>query len=169
MNVYLDVDGVLNAVSLATPASWGWGESECVRVNGGQIRYSPLLVQRFNALAARPDVQVHWLTTWLDLAPKMLAGAIGLAGESWPVLGEREYQRLDGTWWKLPAASDHFLARRDDRAVWIDDDLLYDGGARRWAEPYVASGALLLVAPETRCGLTRAQFDAIEAWIGGTR
>lgn len=169
VDIYLDVDGVLNAVCPDTPQTWGWGESECVTVKGFPIRYSPKMVDRFNALAARDDVQVHWLTTWLRDAPEMLCRKIGLDGCGWPVLGAAEWaaprKMSDYSWWKLPAARAHFLSN-GNRAVWIDDDLT-DFAAQEWAAPHVADGTLLLVTPLTHRGLTLAEFDAIEAWIGG--
>lgn len=165
-DIYLDVDGVLNAVSPSTPRSWGWGESECVTVNGFPIRYSPLLVERLNALAAREDVTVWWLTTWERDAATLLAPAIGLNGSAWEVLGTDEHysKELADGWWKWHAVVDHFLSS-GTRAVWIDDDLGFDRKAQEWAAMHVADGTLLTVSPATHRGLTVAEFDAIESWI----
>ena len=168
VDIYLDVDGVLNAVSPSTPRTWGWGESECVTVNGFPIRYSPMMVDRFNVLAARDDVTVWWLTTWEHDAASLLAPAIGLDGGTWDVLGaESHYSKeLAGGWWKWHALVDHFLSH-GRRAVWIDDDLSYDREAQEWAARHVADGTLLTISPLTHRGLTLTEFDAIEAWIDG--
>lgn len=168
-DIYLDVDGVLNAVSVRDPESWGWGGSNVVRANGFSIRYSPVAVERLNALAARPDVHMRWLTTWLNDAPQLLAPMIGLEGQGWPVLGQDEHDDAMrsgvGPWWKFSAVRRHFETT-GHRAVWIDDDLGYDEQARGWAAPYVDDGSLLLVQPLTHVALTKAEFDGIEAWIG---
>ncbi len=167
VDVYLDVDGVLNA--LHSKPGWGWSE-ESMRaevINGFLIRWSTELVGRLNDLAALPHVQFHWLTTWLDLAPQMIAPPLGLKGaEEWPVLGAEDHdaprKMSDYSWWKLHAARRH-AEETGHRVVWIDDDL-YDTSARQWAT--TLGDRIMLVQPDYNHGVTKPMMEKIEEWVG---
>lgn len=163
VDVYLDVDGVLNAVTSRDP-DWGWSPRSVRRqtIAGFPICWSAELIDRLNALAACPGVHFHWLTTWEHDAPQILAGKIGLVGSQWPVIGtqERYSKELTGGWWKLTALRD--VASKDRRIVWIDDDLI-DSSARAWAS--TLRERILLVQPDVRVGLTKDMMTGIEQWI----
>lgn len=166
VDVYLDVDGVINAVypSDSSP-EWGWSRpGENRRASGFPIHYSPELVAALNELAARPHVRFHWLTTWLDHAPRYLTRRIGLHGKDWPVVGKMHmYSRDAGiSWWKLAAIQEH--VDPSNRIVWIDDDLI-DDGAREWAASL--GDRILLVQPDPYVGITKDMFKFIDDWIEG--
>lgn len=164
-DVFLDVDGVINAVTWKrekeVPA--GWPEHKQVKVNGFTITYAPELINRLNALAARDDVTFHWLTTWEHDAPNILSEQIGLNGKDWPVLVDPRpsVKFSDYSWWKLYAAKKHALDS-ENRIVWIDDDL-YDTTAREWLATQGAR--ILAVQPSSHIGVTRDLMDNIEHWI----
>ncbi len=167
VDVYLDVDGVLNAVwAGSTAPNWGWVDvSLCTeRILGFPITWSAQLIDRLNALAERPHVHFHWLTTWFFDAPNVLCDRIGLKGQGWPVLGAEDFgsPRALAEWWKLSAAR----AAADGsgrRVLWIDDDLL-DRPALEWAE--TLGDRIMLVLPSTRVGITTDMMTAIEEWVG---
>lgn len=160
VHVYLDVDGVLNAVTSKRTPAWGWGESEVVKVNGFQIRYSPAMIARLNALAE--SVQFFWLTTWLSDAPRLLCPQLGLDGEAWPVLDAEEPP--GAPWWKLTAIRDHVNATAPEQVFWIDDDISFDHMAKEWiaAEPRVTG-----ISPRTDVGLTTEGLGLIETETKG--
>lgn len=159
-DVFLDVDGVLNAVTPWTP-EWDWDCSPERRgIAGFGICWAPPLIERLNALAARPHVQFHWLTTWLDDAPRKLCSQIGLNGSDWPVIGHQEYLAVRQGWWKLPAIQGS--VREGHRVVWIDDDLI-DTTAREWAK--TLGPQIMLVQPNPHVGLTQQMVEFIQAWI----
>lgn len=155
--VYLDVDGVLNAVHYARP-SWGWtGPEAVISVNKFSIRVSTELVAAINALAAQPHVRMHWLTTWEDDAPNDLCPAIGLNGRDWPVLRrENRHEPTSMAWWKFHVIREHLP--NGQRAIWIDDDLKSDRPAAEWLadNPNVTP-----VCPRTELGVTRRQMRLI--------
>ena len=165
VDVYLDVDGVLNVLPDSHYLQkWGWGHryrNDLALLADGtfKITWSPELVERINALAARPDVTIHWLTTWLTEAPSVLCDLVGVAGHDWSVVGAAEFEDLVQEWWKLDAIRNHAGA---NRIVWADDDLTYSHGAKRWAEQ---RGGTLLVETDPRRGITREQMEKIEAFI----
>lgn len=163
VDVYLDVDGVLNAVTGSLP-QWGWSAEShrCTRVNGFLISWSTELIDRLNALAVQPHVNFHWLTTWLRDAPEILADKIGLHGKDWPVIGETQYASISyPDWWKLSAAQTA-ATESGRRVVWIDDDLSHPP-AREWA--VTLGESIMLVQPDTRVGVTKDMMDMIEAWV----
>jgi hypothetical protein len=167
VDVYLDVDGVLNAVwAGSTVPDWGWveGSLRTERILGFPITWSALLIDRLNALAERPHVHFHWLTTWFYDAPNVLCDRIGLRGQDWPVLGAEDFHspRAVTDWWKLPPA--RAAAEGSGRRVlWIDDDLL-DRGALEWA--MTLGDRIMLVLPSTGVGITKDMMSTIEEWVG---
>lgn len=159
--VYVDVDGVLNAVTSSPPA-WGWGAHSDAVVNGFPIRWSPELVEVLNEVTAAPGVEAYWLTTWEHDAPKMLAPAIGLKGEDWPVVGTEHHYSLElqNGWWKLVALRDH-LGDFDGPVLWLDDDIRFDPVARRWL---AEAPNVTAMSPRTELGITRRQARIIRDW-----
>lgn len=151
--IYLDVDGVLNAVSRHRP-QWGWGDPARVEVNGWPITYSPELVAVINNLSNAPGLDIFWLTTWCHDAPSKLVPALGLLGSEWPVVGYEHWKKSDpNIWWKLPAIQEH-LDGFEGRVLWIDDDLHYVPEALAWVngQPSIAT-----LCPRTELGITLAQ------------
>lgn len=160
--IYLDVDGVLNAISGRTPAKRyvGWEEYREVHVKGFRIHYAPALIAALNELAAREDVTFKWLTTWKHDAAQRLSDAIGLNGQDWEVLDGDLHAWGGDTWWKLTAIrNDH-----DGRAIWIDDDISAELPAMEWA----ANHDLLLISPSMYEGLTKRDMEAITAHLDNT-
>jgi hypothetical protein len=167
VDVYLDVDGVLNAVwAGSTAPKWGWADLSLRTelILGFPITWSAQLIDRLNVLAERPHVHFHWLTTWFYDAPNVLCDRIGLQGQDWPVLGAEEVHspRAMTHWWKLPAARAAAEAS-GRRVLWIDDDLL-DLRALEWAK--TLGDRIMLVLPSTRVGITKDMMTTIEEWVG---
>lgn len=167
VNLYVDVDGVLNAVSWHAP-DWDWPDDQISQVDGFPIRWSATMVARLNRLAARPEVTPYWLTTWGRRAAEILSPGLGVEGGDWVVLGDRERERAIDTlaggasWWKLDAIRAHLP--HGTAAVWIDDDLRRDPDALAWVEE---RGDVLAVAPATAFALTPQHFERIEAFVEG--
>lgn len=162
--IYLDVDGVLNAVSGRQPSKRivGWDDYREVFVKGFRIHYAPALIEALNALAAREDVTIKWLTTWKHDAANKLSEAIGLNGQDWDVLDGDLHAWGGHAWWKLTAIrNDH----DGGRAIWIDDDISKELPAMEWAH---ATGQILIVSPSTVQGLTKDDVEAITEFIDNT-
>ena len=165
MNLYVDVDGVLNAVSWHAP-DWDWPDAQLSQVDGYPIRWSASMVARLNRLADRADVTAYWLTTWGRRAAEILSPALGVEGADWSVVGDTERARAVDTlvgsarWWKLDAIRAHLPGGTP--AVWIDDDLCRDPDALGWVEE---RGDVLPVSPATEFALTPQHFEQIEAYV----
>lgn len=167
--IYLDVDGVLNAVSKKTPALslTGWENWQTKPVNGWPILYSPDMIDALNELADRDDVTFKWLTTWTDDAAQVLSPAIGIHGETWGVLhGDQHAWGGKQGWWKLEAirADVATSSRGGKRFIWIDDDLSAEREACDWLR---ARADVLGVSPSISRGLTRGDVESIRAFIAG--
>ena len=161
----LDVDGVLNALRHELPASWRRGT-----FNGYVLSWDPTVVARLRELHESGRVELQWLTTWTELADRLLAEPMGLPR------GLRTHGREDVLptgfggrlgrapgWWKLAAARAVADAEPDRRIVWIDDDLAFQ--AADTSEWLAANGQVLVVAPEVGTGLTHEELDRVEAWL----
>lgn len=163
--IYLDVDGVLNAVTRKnpTPAAVGWPEDgwETAPINGYPIRWNRELITALNELAAREDVTFKWLTTWTHDAAKILSPAIGINGQDWEVL-DRDSDGPFRPWWKLEAIRADVEAESPDKFIWIDDDLSAEREALEWLNGR-AEG--LGISPFMREGLTCCDIDQITVFI----
>jgi hypothetical protein len=161
VSLYLDVDGVICPFGATGTTDWGsrWQISAAGLL---EVAYAGELVESLNTLSIRPGLRCVWLTSWEEMAPDYLCPAIGLAGQEWPVLTS---DGLGGgeSWWKLRALQRDIEASAPDRAVWIDDQLDYEAEARAWAS--IIGTRLLLISPHPRRGLSRAELDAVRAFL----
>ena len=161
ISLYLDVDGVICPFGATGSTDWGsaW---RCSDAGLLEVSYAAELVSALNELAGRPDLRFVWLTSWEDMAPEFLCPAIGLAGRDWPVLAS---DGLGGgaSWWKLLAIQRDLETLPPERAVWIDDQLDFEREARAWAR--YLGGRLLLISPHPRRGLSRAEVEAVGAFL----
>lgn len=165
--IYLDVDGVLNAVTTASDRlrkATGWEAWETKPVNRWPILWAPELIAELNELAAREDVTFKWLTTWTDDAAKILSPAIGINGQGWEVLhGDQHAWGGKHGWWKLEAIRADVETTNPERFIWIDDDLSMEGVALDWLSGFPEG---LGVSPFCSEGLRRDDLDAIRNFIG---
>ena len=69
----LDVDGVLNAVRRDLPEGWRRGT-----FNGYVLSWDPTVIARLRALHESGRVELQWLTTWTEMADRLLAEPMGL-------------------------------------------------------------------------------------------
>lgn len=164
MTVYLDVDGVLNAVTKRVPTSTGWGEYQRKKVNSFPIMYAPALIEAINNLASRDDVTFKWLTTWEHDAAEDLSPAIGINGRDWEVLGGDQHAYRGADWWKLEAVQKDVATTKPDQFVWIDDDFKDERHAIEWMLDQTNGYP---ISPNMRDGLTREHLDEIRALVGG--
>ena len=162
--IYLDVDGVLNAVSKRTPSLkiTGWENWKTKPVNGWPILYSPDMVALINDLAAREEVTFKWLTTWEDDAAKVLSPAIGINGQEWEVLhGDQHAWGGERGWWKLDAIRADVEATDAERVAWIDDDIKAEPAAIEWIN---SRDDVLGISPRTSHGIDREDLERIERY-----
>jgi HAD domain in Swiss Army Knife RNA repair proteins len=161
VSLYIDVDGVLCPFGATGRTDWGTAWS----IAGAgllEVSYAVELVKALNDLAGRPDLRFVWLTSWESLAPEFLCPAIGLAGQEWPVLAGEGLGSGDG-WWKLQAIQQDLETSTSDRAVWIDDQLDFERAAQGWAA--FLGARLLLISPDPRRGLSRADLASVQAFL----
>lgn len=149
--VYLDVDGVVSALS----PTHGFGDGMPFELFGDELILSSRLGDRLRAL----DAGLRWLTTWGPDA-NLIAAAMDLP--DLPVAGLPPMDATAGGPWKFDVVRAQVEIERRP-FVWIDDEAIPDGTAA-WAEsmdvPY------LLVEPDPERGLTPTEVDAVEAFIG---
>lgn len=160
--IYLDVDGVLNAVQKRNPSATGWSLWESKPVNGWPILFSPELIAELNAIAALPDVTFKWLTTWTDDAAKMLSPAIGINGQDWEVLDGDQHGWRGRDWWKLQAIQADVLSTEPDQFIWIDDDISAERSAIEWVD---GRNNGYTISPFTVEALTREHIEEIKALV----
>lgn len=165
--IYLDVDGVLNAVSKRTPSLkiTGWDDWTIKRVGRWPIHHSPAMIAELNALAARDDVTFKWLTTWEDDAAKVLSPAIGLNGQDWEVLHGDQHAWRGANWWKLQAIRADVEAGAGN-FIWIDDDISAEDHAIDWA---LSRDDVLTLSPSSTQALTLEDLNFAKSFIAATQ
>jgi hypothetical protein len=162
----LDVDGVVNALRFEPPDGWQRG-----LFDGFLITWDPTVTARLRELHESGRVEIQWLTTWAENADLLLAEPMGLPrglrAHARPGIAPTGFGGAHPAahgWWKLAAAREVAEAEPDRRIIWIDDDLAdqaAETGEWLGVHPHV-----LVVAPDVFEGLTHAQLDEIEAWLG---
>lgn len=164
INIYLDVDGVLNALSSGAPRNnthWfgDWGSK---RIEGFPILWSKELIEEINTLTERDDITVKWLTTWGDLAALSLSPKIGLKGENWEFLVSEDM--LDPyRWWKLFKIQEDIEKTNPEKVIWIDDDIPFERNAKEWVTTLATP--IHAVHPRSEHGLSRYQWNGIIDFI----
>lgn len=164
--IYLDVDGVLNAVSKRTPSVKisGWDDWTIKRVGRWPIHHSPAMIAELNALAAREDVTLKWLTTWEDAAANELSPAIGINGQEWEVLHGDQHAWHGPDWWKLQAIRADVEASAGN-FIWIDDDISAERHAIEWAH---GRDDVMILSPASSQALTREDLNFAKSFISAT-
>lgn len=163
--IYLDVDGVLNAFSGRPPKNntqWH-GEWSKATVEGFPILWSHELVEAFNSLAERDDVEIKWLTTWQESAATELAPVLGLNGGDWFYFTTEDLDDMVN-WWKLVEIQKDIEETAPDKVVWIDDDINYDSATKVWLS--TTRVPVLAICPNSNHGVSKKHMDAIIDFIG---
>jgi HAD domain in Swiss Army Knife RNA repair proteins len=188
----LDVDGVLNVVTLAPDATlwprWRRGVARTDdRSRAWPITWSPDVIDRLTDLLTARRVEIAWLTTWGEDANDELAALLGLpqlpvagcppsrvvtsgglSGTGRPasthaeVAGADAADPLTGRWWKFGALRRLYAVDPGRPLVWTDDDLALEPQVTAWMRAHTTS---LLVAPDPRHGLTPQHLIAIDRFL----
>lgn len=134
-----------------------------------RFHYDPAVIEAIKRWAAMEAVEVHWLTTWGQLAPDLLAPQLGLP--ALPLFAERtsidEYRNIP---WKRRAVQGYveefLLAGSPARLVWIDD---FDAsGADKRLREMRNPGLLvdsLVVESANHLGLISGEIKKVEAFL----
>lgn len=165
--IYLDVDGVLNALSktnLAETSGWPEESWSSKKIRGYIIRWSSELVGALNTIDERDDVEFIWLTTWGLWAKDHISPGIGINGSEWRYLTdgvqESSIHGFSRTWWKLIAIQED-VEEFDGTILWIDDDFSYYPDAMEWA---VRKG-VNVIQPHWSSGLTEGHVELINSLL----
>ena len=160
-NIYIDMDGVLNAISTKPPkqnTQW-YGDWNTATVKGYPILWSTELIAELNTLSERGDVQFIVLSTWREEALTVLAPVLGLNTHGWDFIHVPDTSMfVYSAWWKLEEIQTHLEESKPEKAVWIDDDILYYQPAMDWG--YSVSN-LKIVCPHTPHGLSKPHLSGI--------
>ena len=155
-HLYLDIDGVLNAVGWSGAHTPPWDD---LCRPGPALTYSPGLVRGLNQVIANtPELEVFWLTSWEEEAAQF--------GERLGLAGAAEWRWLPASgagrgleWEKYLSIREHVEATRPSRVVWCDDELATEPDVSRWA----ASVGIHTVSPTWL--LTPNQVDSIREYF----
>ncbi|WP_062077197.1 hypothetical protein [Demequina globuliformis] len=175
--VYIDVDGVINAQPDSPDDLEHWPPDTWQRrhvnfgapMGSGTLTWNLAAIDSLHMIENTPDVHMWWCTTWGNYAVELLAPNIGI-GHDWRVAPwhvRNTPSSLD--WWKA-AHVRHALQHSDDRVVWIDDEITQWQTSQRNSGndgelAWLNTDRLLTICPNTRCGLTPEHFNEIEAFL----
>jgi hypothetical protein len=147
----LDVDGVLNVVRMDLDGGYVRADT-----GYGPVNYHPAITARIAALHAGGQVDIRWLTTWMERT-RYLAEAVGLPANL-PIIGRHLF--FKGDWWKAVAAREVADQHPDRLIIWTDDDLNHSYGAGEL--DWVINRRMLRISPDHGIGLTAEHMTMIE-------
>lgn len=150
MIIFLDIDGVLNALGGKRSSDWPDAKKHEVLYDGQHIELW-LSRELGDRLASLPATIV-WVTTWQDEAWKV-GDIVGINAAYLPL----------GKGWKLHAVGE-YLGRAPAPFVWIDDYEVDDWSESTLRDVY-PDLPMLLVSPASHSGITRSQLDDIERFV----
>lgn len=158
LRILLDVDGVINRGSLSP-------ETSDLRAGGADLIVHPGLIEALRALSQRDDLEIGWLSTWLE-HPEALDELEAVLGVSFlrPEVHPGSRACWSASWWKLPTL--HGFLEEGDAWVWVDDDLSpdpQDSTRRMLADRYQRRGRPVSVSGRT--GLTPEQLAELVEWL----
>lgn len=168
---FLDIDGVINAVTRATPEGFSAGyASPAPDDHKYKIQWNPEVVKRIQEMHDSGLVNVMWLTTWGSGANGALRELVGLcelevAGEppSYASGGYNYYQANPRGWWKLGVVQRFYAENPKRKYVWTDDDLALEPEARAFIE----GKNIFAIAPNEARSLSLRDLELIEAFLSG--
>lgn len=158
--IFLDFDGVINAVSGKPPTNLHpketWKQTICTEKKDYPIMYSTVVVDFINELSKTNDI--YWLTTWRSYTHQF-EEKLGLV--ELPYIDEEGLPVVDGEWWKLTVARDFIKEHvdADEKIVWIDDDLRYSRSKEAHA---LGQYNILYVGPAMQHGLSIKEMRQIK-------
>ena len=156
---FLDVDGVVNALSRPAPIGYQITNANTMG-RGWRIVFSREVVDFINRVNREGLAEVRWLTTWQQDAHRELAPAVGL--DAFPAYDDPQEIESPMSWWKGTIVVDELLAHGRP-FVWTDDDI-DDDTAIDFSEEPVPS---LLIAPDPSTGLNSRDLTRIEHFLNG--
>jgi len=152
MDLYLDVDGVVNALSKNHPNTWEqWRVQIAHPVDGDfSIRWSPDMVERLNGLG----LNVLWVTTWQHDAEVWIQNMTGIEASGVLPLDYEHYDRMA----KFTAVYQHRYLREGEPFIWIDDVDI----PRKAKEVFPEA---LLIRPTANYGITPGHIREMREFI----
>lgn len=159
VRIFLDVDGVLNSYPVPEPR-FKREKRRAVHAWNYELHYRPHIVQLMERFLRRRHAQLVWLSTWSRLCTEEIEPKLGFtrryAVEAMPDSSFNYYADDPHTWWKAKAVEKFLRDNPDDRAIWIDDDLVHTTTLEHFTTLF--GDRLLMIAPEYSTGLTEAHF-----------
>lgn len=157
--LYLDVDGVLNALDARRSR---WPDVVTVHetpVPGGRA-YQLHLSAAMGAALAALEVEIRWATTWAHAAGPCISHHVGLP----PDLAVSCTPDDPASHFKGEAIRAEVEAERRP-FIWVDDEAI-SRTWKRWAAQVRDDGVPnLLVEPDTRRGLTPDDVERMATWV----
>lgn len=155
--IFLDVDGVLNALPRHIEHLTDFSDFVTKEAGGWPITHSQEMGRRLRAL----DADIIWLTTWCmdDMCNKWIG----------PLFGWERFDRLwsdKAGWWKSHALQ-AYVQDTPRPFIWLDDDL--SDAEKHHEVDWLATYKLpyLAISPDPRKGLTLSQFTRMEEFLAG--
>lgn len=154
--LFLDIDGVLNRIS-SHGDTWPDFELHKLAPFNGNTFYLWLSKSMATELISLP-VDIVWLTTWAEEAPRLVAPILGMP--EYPVAGFGT-DMTEGRGSKLGCVEWWMDTHGERPFIWIDDDAIPHFAAEDFKE---VGWNALLIEPNYTVGITWDHINAIRAF-----
>jgi hypothetical protein len=170
---FLDIDGVINAITYACPDGFSEGSASPGEPHGSySIKWNPVIIEAIKELHDKGVVEVQWLTTWGSGANGDLRELVGLdelkvAGEpplyAWGGYNKNSYTTMEDrpSWWKHAVVQKFHEENPSRKIVWTDDDLAFEKEASNW----VKGKKILAIAPRQAETLRMTDIARIRSFL----
>lgn len=160
LNLFLDIDNVLNAGFAFYFESKAWPDFKYVDKSTKREIISPKMIEQLNDFIAEYDPKVYIVSNREERSQEFCQ-LIGLRGtENWPWLNATV--DIDGMWGKFHSVVHTVTAANGEvaPAIWLDDDIADEHDAELWA----AENGVLAIAPRQEHGITPGQLAQMRAY-----
>ncbi len=155
----LDVDGVLNAVKPGRVWKAAPFHATVTVDVGYRLRWAPGLVKRIRGLHAEGVVEIRWCTSWCPYASAVEL-ALNMPRDLPRALTDGQCEMFGRQLDAAKAGAALGVWDEGRRLVWTDDTAV--AAAAGLHDQLTAGGRGLLIAPDSRFGLTPQHMDRIE-------
>ena len=159
--LFLDVDGVVNALARTRPHPWGVTDVVMASPSFTERAWPIYTSDKIGPALLGLGVNIVWLTTWKYDANTAISPLVGLPTDL-PV-GDKPRRFSDFQGWKTEVVIEH-LGIYNHPVIWVDDEAI-PMNFEQWAAEDFPHTEVLTVRTNPFTGLLPDEVEQIQEWL----